>query len=137
MSIYRYHGLVRKPTGFWNDVALTISAVDLRPVQRISYKYDPFCKSANQVRDVSFYLSHPKVRETNFKCVFKTTIVSDQSEPEVVCKLENGKELKFKADNLTALEILEELNSITHPLLPPPEEPVTIVSTKSQKKQKK
>jgi len=43
----------------------------------------------------------------------------------------------FKAENLTALEIIEELNRITHPLLPPPEEPVVIPKTKSQKKQKK
>ncbi|XP_021950661.1 39S ribosomal protein L53, mitochondrial [Folsomia candida] len=134
MSIYRCSGLVRKPSGLIHEIIHQLKVVDLRPVQRIEYKFDPFHQSAKHVRDLSFWLSSPKIRDTNFKCVFKTSVLSNLSPPEIHCKLDNGKELIFKAENLSLLEILEEFNKIVHPLLPPPEVTTAPLKTKSQKK---
>jgi len=125
---------LRKPSGLIHELAQELKKVDFRPVKRIEYKFDPFHPSANHVRDLSFMLSNPKKRETNYKTVFKTNIVSDLSPPEITCKLENGKELIFKAEHLTTLEILQQFNKVVFPLVPPPEEAVPILKTKSQKK---
>lgn len=158
MSIYRNWGLLRKPSGLLYEITEQLKVVDLRPLKRIEYKFDPFHESAKHVRELSYHLSIPKIRDTNYKCVFKTNIVCDRSPPEVNCKLgkdvadlgerecdnllifdflfiENGKEIVFKVENLTLLEILEEFNKIVLPLVPPPEETTTVVpKTKSQKR---
>lgn len=93
MSIYRCSGLVRKPSGLIHEIIHQLKVVDLRPVQRIEYKFDPFHQSAKHVRDLSFWLSSPKIRDTNFKCVFKTSVLSNLSPPEIHCKL--GKAPQF------------------------------------------
>lgn len=87
MSVFRSSGLVRKPTGVHHALVSALKEVNLTPVQRVSYKFDPFHENANTVRDLMFYLSSPKIRETNYKTVFKANVVCDQSEPEVECKL--------------------------------------------------
>jgi large subunit ribosomal protein L53 len=116
-------------------IAQQLKQVDLRPVKRITYKFDPFHPNTKEFRNLMYYMSIATVRQTNYKCNFKTEVLSDMSEPEMLCKLENGSQLRFVATNLTTLEILEELNRIVLPLAPPPEdEEVEVPKTKSQKK---
>jgi hypothetical protein len=137
MSVFRRQGLVRKPGGLLYFLGQQLKLVDLRPVKRITYKFDPFHPNTKDFRALMFHMSSLKVRETNYNCTFKTEVLSDMSEPLMLCKLENGTQIKFEASNLTNLEILEALNRITHPLLPPPEDlTVEAPKTKSQKKKK-
>jgi len=136
MSLYKNSGpLIKRTVGGLADVYVQLKKVDFRPVKKVSFKFDPFSPNITQFRDLVFYLSSAKLRDTNPKCLFKTEIASDRSDPELTCKLENGSQLIFKAKNLTALEILERFNKIIHPLLPPePSEGAVIPKTKSQKK---
>lgn len=87
MSVFRRSGLLRKPTGIYYVLALAVKEINLTPVQRVTYKFDPFHDNANTVRDLMYCLSAPRVRETNYKTTFKTNVVCDQSEPEIECKL--------------------------------------------------
>jgi len=122
MSVFRHSGRFKFRTqGLQGAISLQLGLVDLRPVSRVTYTFDPFHPRVEDFRNLMFYLSSPKIRETNHKCVFKTEVVSDRSNPEIHCKLENGKQLLFKTENLSALEILEQLNRILKPLLPPKE----------------
>ncbi|CAL8074018.1 unnamed protein product [Orchesella dallaii] len=135
MSVFRKSGLVRKPTGIFNVIISEVKRVSLQPVQRVTYTFDPFHENAKTVRDLMFILSFPKIRETNYKCAFKTNVVCDRSEGSVECKLENGKSVLFKTGNLTTLEILQQLNKVVLPLVPPPQDlSASIPKTKSQKK---
>lgn len=55
----------------------------------------------------------------------------------IVAIVENGKTLFFKAGNLTLLEIVQQLNKVVLPLVPPPQDlSASIPQTKSQKKKK-
>lgn len=96
MSVFRKSGLARKPTGVYHALALALKEVNLTPVQRVSYKFDPFHENANAVRELMRFLSTPRIRETNYKTTFKTNVVCDRSEPEIECQLGKEKRKSFK-----------------------------------------
>jgi hypothetical protein len=50
---------------------------------------------------------------------------------------ESGEKFLFKANHLNTLELLEELNKIVLPLVPPPTQESKIVETKATKKRRK
>jgi len=137
MSVFRAHGPVKKVGGVAYELAQEVKKLDLRPLNRVTYTFDPFhATAAANFRRVMHILSAPKVRDTNYKCIFKTEVVCDNSEPVMLCVLGDGRKLKFEAGNLTPLELLSNFNRIVIPLLPPPEDPsaATAPKTKSQKK---
>jgi len=136
MSVFRRSGLVHKRTAYFQLLYDQVKAVDLKPVSRIQYKFDPFGENTKEIRNFMFYLSAPRIRDSNIKCSFKTEVVCDLSEPTVVCKLVDGKTLTFKTENLTAYEILKEFNRIVLPLVPPPQD-TPVAATKSQSQRKK
>jgi len=137
MSVFRRHGLVNRPGGVVHFLGQQLKLVDLRPVKRITYKFDPFHPNTKDFRKLMFLMSSTKIRDTNYNCEFKTEVLSNMSEPEILCKLENGNQVKFEAVNLTNLEILQAFNRIVLPLLPPPEELTETVQRKSKSTKKK
>ncbi len=110
MSIYRVSGLVRKPSGHFHEITQQLKTIDLRPVQKIEYKFDPFHQSSKHVRDFSFFLSQTKIRDTNFKCIFKTTVLSDLSPPEIYCKLGKKNLLYYMQCGLLYILIICSIN---------------------------
>jgi topoisomerase IA-like protein len=112
--------------------------VNLKPCKKITYTFDPFLKSSAGVRDMMHVLSVEKVRKTNPKCMFKTDVVDDRSEPTVKVELggdNDGKKVVFKAGLLNNYEILSEFNRI---LLPMVTEDVKVVTqSKGEKMRKK
>jgi len=122
MSVFRYNGLFRYVSkGLQGAVNIQLDLLDLRPVKKITYSFDPFSPNAVDFRKLMFCLSIPKVRQTNHKCIFKTEVLSDRSPAELLCNLENGQNVLFKAENLTTLQVLQQLNIILGPLIPPKE----------------
>jgi len=88
MSLYKNSGpLIKRVVGGLADRYLEVQKVDLRPIKRVSFKFDPFTPNIVQFRDLIFHLSAAKIRETNPKCVFKTEVASDRSDPVLSCKL--------------------------------------------------
>ncbi|XP_013786570.1 39S ribosomal protein L53, mitochondrial-like [Limulus polyphemus] len=69
----------------------TVKELHLRPVQQVKIKFDPFHPNVESVRDLLFFLSIQRVRESNTKCSLKTEVANDRSEPQVDVKLASGK----------------------------------------------
>ncbi len=88
MSLYKYSGpFLKKPLGVLGHIYLQLKEIDLRPVQRVVFKFDPFHPNVRDFRDLMFHLSSSKIRNSNNKCVYKTDVVSDRSDPELLFKL--------------------------------------------------
>jgi len=117
-----------------NDQTRLISqskALNLQPLKKITFSFDPFRPEVKGIRDVMFSVSHKKCRASNPKCAVKTEILSDGSQPLVKLEFadnvtaENGvkrKPLVFRAATMTGLEMLYEMNRILLPLIKEKEE---------------
>ena len=55
------------------------------------------------------------IQKSNPKCLWKTEMVSDRSEPTIKIELNEGDSLLFKTANLRAVEILEIMNNYVLP----------------------
>lgn len=84
----------------------------LKGIKRIEVKFDPFHSSVKSIRDFIFHLSSPRIRQTNIKCVFKTSVVNDRSEPTALVTVDSGHKYLLKTENLTSLEIIQEFYKI-------------------------
>jgi hypothetical protein len=141
MSVFKHVGSFKRvPFTYLGALAHGQKKINLHPVSKITFKFDPFNSTKNRdFRELMFVFSAPKVRDTNLYCRIKTDIVCDQSEPEINCELTNGTKLKFKAGNLDAFDIVRELNCILKPLQlpPPPPEPTSkVVKLKSKRRKR-
>jgi len=88
MSLYRTTGrLYKSQLGYTGAIYKELRKVDLRPVERVVFKFDPFHPNVREFRELIFHMSASKLRDTNNKCIYKTDVVSDFSEPELLCKL--------------------------------------------------
>ncbi|KAG8226603.1 hypothetical protein J437_LFUL007295 [Ladona fulva] len=127
-----FSGTLRRSAGLISAISKQLRQVNLKPVKHIIVKFDPFHENAVSIRDFLFYISAPRVQETNPVCRFKTEIVCDRSEPTVSFALGNGEIVHLKSNKLTTLEILQLYNKHITPLVPV-EEPA-IARTKLDKK---
>ena len=85
MSLYRHSGpFLKTPLGYIGAVYKQLKKVDLRPVQRVVFSFDPFHPDVRDFRNLMFHLSSPKIRATNNKCVYKVDVVSDLSDPNLL-----------------------------------------------------
>ncbi|KAG5894446.1 hypothetical protein JTB14_014893 [Gonioctena quinquepunctata] len=109
MSIY-YSGTFTKSAGIISAINKQLKLVNLKPVKKIQVKFDPFHPNAVTARDFLFHISTSKVAETNLSCVIKPDVVCDRSEPEIKIELADSGVIKFLANNLTVLEILQQIN---------------------------
>ncbi|CAG0920229.1 unnamed protein product [Notodromas monacha] len=127
---------VPKPTSYALS-ELEAKKLNLKPVKKITVRFDPFEASSTNARWFLYLTSDVLLRETNLKCSFKVDVVNDRLPSQIGVELENGQKLKILPANLTPLEIMKEINSVVLPLVPPPLEESKIVQTKATKKQKR
>ena len=111
--------------------------INLQPVKKITFKFDPFTKNCAGVRDMIAVMASEKVRRTNPKCGFKTDVVDDGSEPTMRVELagnHEGKKILFEAGLLSSHDILEQFNRIVLPLVK--DETETATQSKGEKMRK-
>lgn len=118
--------------GITSGIAKQVKLLNLKPVNRIVIKFDPFTPSCVETRTLLYYLSNPKIAETNPACRIRTEVLNNRSDPSVELKLSNGESFLFKSANLTALEMLKLFNLHITTLVPK-DEPVTVFDLKSTK----
>lgn len=122
------------------DFYLKTRLINLQPVKKVTFKFDPFTKNCAGVRDMIAVMGSEKVRKTNPKCGFKTDIVDDGSEPTMKVELggdNDGKRIVFEAGLLSSHEILEQFNRIVLPLVQDEQEAVQSKGEKMRKAGKK
>ncbi|XP_047098962.1 39S ribosomal protein L53, mitochondrial [Schistocerca piceifrons] len=132
MSIYN-SGTFTRSSGLISAISKQLRSVTLKPVKKISVKFDPFQENVTETRNFLFHISSPKILSSNTSCVIKTDILCDRSEPIISFFLVNGESVIFKSKNLTALELLQLYNKHITPLAPA-EQPASTVLTKSERK---
>lgn len=110
--------------------------VNLQPVKKVTYQFDPFRPDVRSIRYVMTRLSIRRIRATNVKCVFKTDVLSDGSDPLIKFDLNDGRTLKFKAGTLSEFDIVSNLNRIVLPLVVAEESQSTSAKPKPAKKKK-
>jgi len=116
------------------DFYLKTRLINLQPVKKVTFKFDPFTKNCCGVRDMIAVMSTEKVRRTNPKCGFKTEVVDDGSEPTMKVELggdNDGKRIVFETGLLSSHEILEHFNRLVLPLVK--EETEATVQSKGEK----
>ncbi|CAG9855688.1 unnamed protein product [Phyllotreta striolata] len=109
MSII-YTGAFSRSGGIYSAIQKQLKMVNLKLVKKIQVQFDPFHPNAVTARDFLFHISKPYVLETNLSCIVKTNVVCDRSEPQIKIDLGDSRTVKFLADNLTVLEILQQFN---------------------------
>ncbi|MPC17830.1 uncharacterized protein LOC123519497 [Portunus trituberculatus] len=109
---FLYHGSFSRSTGLFSALAKQTKLLNLKPTKRIDFTFDPFTDNAHVVRNVVNYFYQDKVRDTNPKCLLKTNVVNDRSEPIIVVKLVDDKKIVFKTNNLSSLDILVKYNEL-------------------------
>ncbi|KAJ3657763.1 hypothetical protein Zmor_009546 [Zophobas morio] len=136
MSIY-YSGTFKRSSGVISAITKQLKKVNLKPVKKIQVQFDPFHPNAVTARDFLFHITTPKVLESNLNCVIKPNVVCDRSEPEIKVDLLEKGSVKFLANNLTVLEILQQFNKHVSSLAKPEEETPVQVTKLEKKRQKK
>ncbi|XP_050447362.1 uncharacterized protein LOC126849505 [Cataglyphis hispanica] len=134
MSIH-FSGCRTRSVGLMSSIIKEIKRVNLTPVKRIDFRFDPFHKQVKQTRDFQFYISAPRVCATNPYCLMKTEIVCDRSEPTITFNLQSGEKVILKTAFLTSLNILELYNKHITKLVPP--DPAVLEAKKELEETKK
>jgi len=109
----------------WEKTKLQLSKVNMKPVKKIHYKFDPFHPKPHSIMQVMTHLSSEKIQKSNPKCLWKTEVVCDRSEPTLTLELNEGNSLMFKTANLQVLEILSTMNEYVLPHVKEETAPVT------------
>ncbi|XP_012534234.1 39S ribosomal protein L53, mitochondrial [Monomorium pharaonis] len=130
-----FSGTLQRSGGLMSAIIKQLKRVDLKPVNRIYVRFDPFNVQSKQTRDFLFYISAPKTRATNPQCSLKTEVVSDRSEPTVTFSLQSGEKVVLKTALLTSLNILELYNKHITSLIPP--DPAKLEAEKALLEEKK
>merc|ERR1712080_116821 len=95
--------------------------LNLKPVKRMNFTFDPFHPSAKSIRHIIYHFSSEKVRGTNPKCIYKTDVVSDRSEPTFSVQLDETTDdlsrIIFKTANLKPEDVLTKFNELILPLV--------------------
>ncbi|KAB0800796.1 hypothetical protein PPYR_06535 [Photinus pyralis] len=138
MSIY-FSGTFRKTGGLLSAIAKQLNQINLKPVKKIQVQFDPFHPQSHIPREFLFHITTPKVLTTNYNCSVKTNVVCDRSDPWIKLDLvESGGSITFLANNLTVLEILQQINKHVSSLVKKEEiSDVSATLTKTEKKKGK
>ncbi|XP_050524467.1 39S ribosomal protein L53, mitochondrial [Daktulosphaira vitifoliae] len=130
-----FSGSKSKSAGVVSAIRKQTLLLNLKPIKKVSVKFDPFSQNAVTVRNFMYYFLSPKVINTNPSCIVRNQVVNDRSEPTIDVTLTNGESILFKCNNLTTLEILQQFNKHITPLAPQ-EEVVDTAVTKADKKKR-
>ncbi|XP_045479853.1 39S ribosomal protein L53, mitochondrial [Harmonia axyridis] len=136
MSIY-FSGSFSKSAGVISAIIKQLNLVNLKPVKKIQIKFDPFHPNAVTAREFLYHISTPKVVETNLNCLIKPVVVCDRSEPEIQLDLVESGSVKFLANNLNVLEILQHINKHISSKVVPEETLSTPIAKLVSKKQRR
>ncbi|XP_060531228.1 large ribosomal subunit protein mL53 [Cylas formicarius] len=110
MSIY-FSGTFTRSAGLLSAITKQVNQINLKSVKKIQVQFDPFHPNAVTARNFLYYISIPKVQETNLNCILKTNVVCDRSEPTIKVDLtDSGETVQFLANNLSLLEVLQYFN---------------------------
>lgn len=112
----------------WEQTKIQLTKVNMKPVKKVHYKFDPFHPNPHSIMQVMSHLSVEKIQKSNPKCLWKTEVVCDRSEPTLTLELNEGDSLKFKTANLQVLEILSTMNEYVLPRVK--EEIAPVIETK-------
>ncbi|XP_072743017.1 mitochondrial ribosomal protein L53 [Anoplolepis gracilipes] len=118
MSIH-FSGSRSRSIGVMAAIIKHLKQVNLTPVKRIDFRFDPFYENVKETRRFQFYISAPRINATNPYCLMKTEIVCDRSEPTITFNLQSGEKVILKTALLTSLNILELYNKHISSLVPP------------------
>lgn len=118
-------------------VTKALKSFNVNQATRIQAQFDPFHHRVKSIRDFIFYTSAQRFRLTNSKCLFRTVIVDDRSDPELKVTLVNKDEIVFKTANLDCVEILRLFNLHVSDLRPKEEEPETAAAASKKLKKKR
>jgi len=98
-----------------------VKRLNLKPVKRMVFSFDPFHPSVKSIRHIVYHFSSEKVRGTNPKCIYKTDIISDRSEPTLSVYLDDANAdlgcIIFKTANLKPEDVLNKFNEMILPLI--------------------
>lgn len=134
MSIPRT-GTVKRSVGVMAAIIKHLNRVNLTPLKRIDFRFDPFHKQVKPIRDFQFFISAPRICATNPNCLMKTEVVCDRSEPTVTFSLQSGDKVILKTRLLTCLNILELYNKHISSLVPP--DPAVLQAQKELEEKRK
>lgn len=109
MSIV-FSGCKSRSGGIQKAITKQIKLVNLKPLTKITVRFDPFHDKTKDTRDFLFYMSSSKIAATNILCNLKTEILCDRSDPVIECDYESKEKLILKSANLTSLELLKIFN---------------------------
>lgn len=70
-----------------NDLIEAIRKTQLKPVKRITFKFDPFHPQATSCREYLFLISNEEIRETNPDCALRTEVVDTRDDPTITVEL--------------------------------------------------
>ncbi|KAJ8881044.1 hypothetical protein PR048_017517 [Dryococelus australis] len=135
MAVYAGRTFTRSG-GLVGAITHQLRTVTLKPLKKIDVTFDPFGENAKDIREFMFFISSPKVRQTNPSCPIRANVVNDRSEPNIVLKLINGENLIFRSGNLTTLELFKLLNNYVTPLAPVEEVEAPVATKGSRPKGK-
>jgi len=113
----------------WEQTKIQLQKVNMKPVKKVHYRFDPFHPKPHSIMRVMTHLSAERIQKSNVKCLWKVETVTDRSEPTLKIELNEGDSLLFKTANLQDLEILTMMNDYVLPRVV--EETSPAVETKS------
>ena len=110
-----FEGKLSRSEKEYPQLKALINALNLTPVKKIHFRFDPFDRDTRGIRTAMHALSIHKVRGTNPKCTVKTDVLSDGGEASMRVELNEGKDLVFKTGRLQGVEILYHFNKFILP----------------------
>ncbi|XP_055682808.1 39S ribosomal protein L53, mitochondrial [Lutzomyia longipalpis] len=130
-------GTITRSGGLFSAIAKHSKLINIKPVNRITFQFDPFSKNSTELRRFIFQYSIERVKATNVNCKYRTNIVCDGSPPQVVFDLTKPsgekEKLTILCENLTCLELLQLTNKHIGQYVVEPEETSKVPLTKSAK----
>lgn len=120
----------------WDRLRKQLIKVNMKPVKRVHYIFDPFHPRVDSIRKVIHHFSCERIQKSNPKCFYKTEVVCDRSEPTIKLELDEkeGNSLLFKTANLSEEEIVTLINDY---VLPRVKEDAPVVTESKGAKQSK
>jgi len=115
----------------WSRTKLQLIKVNMKPVKRVHYTFDPFHPRVDSIRHVIHHYSCERIQKSNPKCIFKTEVVCNRSEPTLKVELDEGNSLLFKTAHLTVEEIVTMINDYVLPRVK--EETAVVTESKGAK----
>ncbi|XP_014771636.1 uncharacterized protein LOC106870149 [Octopus bimaculoides] len=97
------------PVHVTKEVIKRLSKINLRPVKRIAFTFNPFVGDSTSLRECLFHLNSRKILGTNPKVTMKVDVKSNLCDPVMEINFNDDTITLYKTNNLTSLEIIDNL----------------------------